>query len=191
MRVIAGELGGRKLKSIDRPGLRPTTDRVRESIFNMLSARIDFEGIAVLDLFAGTGALGIEAISRGAARAIFVEQDRRSVAVITENLRTLGIERRADVAPTDVLRYLASTDKQFDLILADPPYAAALFDRLVDEIFSRDRLSPDGLFVLEHSSAMRPASPDGAEVIVEMVFGDTGVTVYRKVESRESRVAGR
>lgn len=191
MRVIAGELGGRKIRSIDRPGLRPTTDRVRESIFNMLAARIDFDGIVALDLFAGTGALGIEAISRGAARATFVEQDRRSVAVITENLKTLAIADRAEVATSDALGYVASTESRFDLILADPPYAATIFDRLVAGIFTRGLLNPDGLFVLEHAAAMKPACPAGAEVIVKKVFGETGVTVYTRsresgVESRES-----
>lgn len=178
MRVIAGELGGRKLKSLDRPGLRPTTDRVRESIFNMLSARLDFDGVDLLDLFAGTGALGIEAISRGAASAFFVEQDRRSVGVIEENLRALGIADRCSVAGTDVLRFIAATDRRFDLILADPPYAAPFFDKLVEEIFARAILAPDGLFVLEHASAMRPVVPPEAEVVVAKVFGETGVTVY-------------
>ena len=191
MRVIAGELGGRKLRSIDRPGLRPTTDRVRESIFNMLSARLDFDGIDVLDLFAGTGALGIEAISRGAATALFVEQDRRSVAVIEENLRTLGIAARCKVSGSETIRFLGATDRTFDLILADPPYAAPIFDRLVDEIFSRAILAPEGLFILEHASTMRPSVPDAAEVVVEKVFGDTGVTVYEwERSSGEERGVG-
>jgi 16S rRNA (guanine966-N2)-methyltransferase len=182
MRIIAGELGGRKLKSIDRPGLRPTTDRVRESIFSMLTARLDFEGIDVLDLFAGTGALGIEAISRGAATAQFVELDRRSVAVIEENLRTLGIAARCRVVASDAIRFLVKCDRTFDLILADPPYSAALFDQLVHEIFARNLLRPDGLFVLEHSSTLKPAVPEGVRVVVEKTFGETAVTVYAEVE---------
>lgn len=185
MRVIAGELGGRKLRSIDRPGLRPTTDRVRESIFNMLVARIDFEGIELLDLFAGTGALGIEAISRGAARAHFVEQDRRSVAVIQENLDTLGIAESCSVAATDAIRFLEKTDRSFDLIMADPPYAAPLFERLLELIFARAILAPGGLFVLEHASAMRTPAPAEARIVVEKTSGETGVTVYGWGENRE------
>lgn len=183
MRVIAGDLGGRKLKSLDRPGLRPTTDRVRESIFNMLVARLDFDGIAALDLFAGTGALGIEAISRGAATALFVEQDRRSVAVIEENVRTLGIATQCEVIATDALRYLRKSDRTFDLILADPPYAAALFDQLVHDIFAHGLLRPAGLFILEHAAAMKPAVPDGVRVVVEKVLGETGVTVYGVIDN--------
>lgn len=177
LRVIAGELGGRRLKSHERPGLRPTTDRVRESVFSMLGSRIDFDGIEVLDLFAGTGALGIEAISRGAARCRFVESDRRTASLIEENLRDLGIDDCATVTVRDALRYVAETDERFDLIVADPPYAAPIFDQLVHAIFERDMLREQGVFLLEHSSAMKPRVPEAATLVTARSFGDTSVTL--------------
>jgi 16S rRNA (guanine966-N2)-methyltransferase len=180
MRIIAGNLGGRRLKSIDAPGLRPTTDRVRESIFNILAARIDFEGIAVLDLFAGTGALGIEALSRGAARCEFVEQNRRTASLIGENLDALGLAAQSRVVVRDALACLRSADVQFDLVFADPPYAATIFDQLVHDLFSLGRITDQGLLVLEHSSFMRGRSTDVAELVAEKSFGDTGVSIYRK-----------
>jgi 16S rRNA (guanine(966)-N(2))-methyltransferase RsmD len=182
MRIIGGELGGRRLKSIQRPGLRPTTDRVRESMFNMLAARIDFDERSVLDLFAGTGALGIEALSRGAAMCLFVERDRRAAGVIAENVASLGLDERATVTTGDAMKFLASTTDRYDLIFADPPYAATIFQQLVREVFSGEVLSPDGLFVLEHGGTLSVVvAGTGAEVVVEKSFGDTGVTVLGRV----------
>jgi 16S rRNA (guanine966-N2)-methyltransferase len=180
MRIIAGDLRGRVLKSTQTSMLRPTTDRVRESIFNILASRIDFDGLAVLDLFAGTGALGIEALSRGAGRCDFVESDRRAVAVIRENIATLGLEERSRVVQRDVLKYLRESDALYDIIFADPPYAATIFDRLLREVLSCGRLRGDGLFVLEHSSAMRGLTAEGGEVLVERTFGETAIMVVRK-----------
>jgi 16S rRNA (guanine966-N2)-methyltransferase len=180
MRIIAGTHGGRRLKSIDAPELRPTTDRVRESIFNMLASRIEFEGARVLDLFAGTGALGIEALSRGAVSCTFVEKNRKTAAVIRENLATLDLLDNNQIVIGDVLAFLRDNTGQFDLVFADPPYAAAIFDRLVHDLFSLQRIADDGLFVLEHGSFMKGARSQLAEIIVEKSFGDTGVTVYRQ-----------
>ncbi|HVK37850.1 MAG TPA: 16S rRNA (guanine(966)-N(2))-methyltransferase RsmD [Candidatus Kapabacteria bacterium] len=178
LRIIAGDLRGRRLKSHERPGLRPTTDRVRESVFSMLGSRLDFEGIEVLDLFAGTGALGIEAISRGAARCTFVEGDRRTARLIEENLRELGIAERASVVAGDAVKFVSTVEASYDLIVADPPYAATVFDRLVQEVFTRGLLRGSGLFLLEHSSAMRPRSAPGAAIVATRGFGDTDVTIF-------------
>lgn len=183
MRVIGGILGGRRLKSIESPGLRPTTDRVRESMFNILESRIELEGAVVLDLFAGTGALGIEALSRGASHCDFVETNRRAATVIHENLESLGLADRALVLNRDALRHIHSTESVYDIIFADPPYAAPVFDRLVHEIFSHNLILPGGLFVLEHSGFMQGRGSDIAEVVTERTFGDTGVTIYRAVSS--------
>jgi 16S rRNA (guanine966-N2)-methyltransferase len=177
MRIIAGELRGRVLKSAQTSMLRPTTDRVRESVFNILAARIDFDGLAVLDLFAGTGALGIEALSRGAARCDFVESDRKAAAVIKENLSTLGLVGRSRVVQRDALKFLAESDATYDLIFADPPYAATIFDRLTRDVVTLGRLAPEGLFVLEHSSAMRALAAHGGEVVAARTFGETGILI--------------
>ncbi|BBY16739.1 16S rRNA (guanine(966)-N(2))-methyltransferase RsmD [Mycolicibacterium litorale] len=104
-------------------GTRPTADRVREALFNVLDARLDFDGLAVLDLYAGSGALGLEALSRGAARAVFVEQDHRAARTISANIAGLGVGAAAEVRRAPVATILAGgTDRPVDLVLADPPY---------------------------------------------------------------------
>lgn len=119
-RIVGGVAGGRRL-SVPPRGARPTTDRVREALFNMLAARLDFDGLRVLDLYAGSGALGLEALSRGAASALFVESDRRAAEVITRNIAALALPgavvRRAAVAAV-----LAGGGGPVDLVFADPPY---------------------------------------------------------------------
>jgi 16S rRNA (guanine966-N2)-methyltransferase len=126
MRVIAGRLGGRRLKAPAGTVTRPTSDRVREALFGMLA---DVDGAGVLDLFAGTGALGIEALSRGAARAVFVERDRRVAQVLSENLAVLALTADlAEVRREDVLAALRSASARketYDLIFIDPPYRQA------------------------------------------------------------------
>lgn len=179
MRIIGGEFSGRRLKSIDRPGLRPTTDRVRESVFNMLAARIDFDGASVLDLYAGTGALGIEALSRGAARCVFVERDRRVSEVVSANLESLGLAGRTQVVTRDVVKYLQGEPKHYDLVFADPPYAATTIAQLSALVFNNRWLHSAGLFVLEHAGTAQIARPEPAELVLERSFGDTGVSMFR------------
>jgi 16S rRNA (guanine966-N2)-methyltransferase len=104
-------------------GTRPTSDRVREALFNVLDARLDFDGIVVVDLYAGSGALGLEALSRGASRVVFVEQDQRAAATISRNIAELGVDTAAEVRRAPVATVLAGgTDRPVDLVLADPPY---------------------------------------------------------------------
>lgn len=115
-------LGGRRI-SVPPKGTRPTSDRVRESLFNVLDARLDFDGITVLDLYAGSGALGLEALSRGASRAVLVEQDHRAAATISRNVAELGVGTVAEVRRAPVATVLAGgADRPVDLVLADPPY---------------------------------------------------------------------
>jgi 16S rRNA (guanine966-N2)-methyltransferase len=166
------------LKSTQTAMLRPTTDRVRESIFNILAARFEFEDASALDLFAGTGALGIEALSRGAATCEFVESDRRAASVIGDNLRTLGLESRGRVSTRDAMKFIAGPGGPYDLIFADPPYAATIFERLVADIFANGILAPEGIFVLEHAGTMTGPAAAGAELILSRGFGDTGISIY-------------
>ena len=119
MRVITGSARGRRLRELEGLGTRPTTDRVKESMFNIL--QFDIEGSRVLDLFAGTGQLGIEALSRGAAAAVFVEQRRDAAALVRDNLRLTGLADRARVVNGEALSYLASAGEQFDIIFLDRP----------------------------------------------------------------------
>lgn len=178
MRIIAGSLRGRVLKSTQTSMLRPTTDRVRESIFNILASRIELEDAQVLDLFAGTGALGIEALSRGAAFCDFVESDRKAASAIAANLKAFDLEEHSRLIVRDAMKFIGETEKRYDCIFADPPYAAPIFEILVRDIVALGRLRAGGLFVLEHSAAMRGIRAQGAEVVVERSFGDTAVTIY-------------
>ncbi|MCA1687174.1 MAG: 16S rRNA (guanine(966)-N(2))-methyltransferase RsmD [Actinobacteria bacterium] len=148
MRVIAGTAGGIRLAPVPR-GVRPTPDRVRESVFNALGQF--FDGGDILDLYAGTGALGIEALSRGCERAVFIERDGRALAAIRENLRRAGFEGRAEVVRGDVGRVLdrmLTDGRQFNLIFADPPYRIATTE--VGDVASRlgALLAPGGRVVI-------------------------------------------
>ena len=122
MRVVGGALGGRRLETAGTDAIRPTSDRAREAIFNMLVSLDLPKDAMVLDLFAGSGALGIEALSRGAARTTFVDSDKAACATIATNLRALGISDQATVVPLDVSRYLATHSEPVALAFADPPY---------------------------------------------------------------------
>jgi 16S rRNA (guanine966-N2)-methyltransferase len=176
MRVVAGSLGGRRLRAVPGRETRPTSDRVREALFSIIGERVD--GARVLDLFAGTGALAIEALSRGAATAVLVEQAPPAVAVIRANLEDLGVGRRATVRRTRVESYLrGQRDGPFDLVFLDPPYAidvgllAGLLARL-----ARGALAPGALVVLESSSrAEAPPWPAGMVPADRRRYGDTAL----------------
>jgi 16S rRNA (guanine(966)-N(2))-methyltransferase RsmD len=179
MRVIAGSLKGRQLTSPTWKDLRPTSDKLRETLFNVLTPRL--EGARVLDGYAGTGAVGIEAISRGAVQVTFVEQDRRAQALIEENLKRCGVQNgyaiiRATVARGAAILRAGPTFVPFDVILLDPPY-----DHRPDEVLTAvgDLLAPDGILVLEH--ARRQVSPERAGGLVRtrlLHSGDSALSFY-------------
>ncbi len=134
----------------------------------------------MLDLFAGTGALGIEAISRGAAHCDFVEKSRATAETIRANLDMLGLQERARVLVGDAVDMAATTSERYELILADPPYASSVFETLPGIIAARDLLLPRGLFVLEHAGHMKIVPPAGLDPVVERSFGDTGIIIFRQ-----------
>ena len=181
MRIIGGSFRGRRLTVADVPALRPTTDRVRESIFNILAHRVDFEGIRVLDLFAGSGALGIEALSRGAGSALFVEQNRRATTAIKGNLDVFGVGGESRVILRDAMRYLRSFkgDEKFDLIFADPPYRAPVFNELLPAV--QPLLTDHGLFVLERSAEIRIVEPRTLTTVLERRVGGTVIGLYTRM----------
>lgn len=146
MRVITGSARGRKLKEPAGRAIRPTTDKVKESIFNII--QFDIEGRRVLDLFAGTGQLGIEALSRGAASALFLDESGEAVKLVRENLRHCGLENRAQVVQGDSLGYL-SRGERFDLIFLDPPYDSKLLENALSAIQAFDILREGGIMVCE------------------------------------------
>ena len=153
MRVISGTVRGKRLKEPSDYSIRPTTDMVKEALFNII--QFDIEGRRVLDLFAGTGQLGIECLSRGAASVTFVDRSKESVAIVKQNLKTCGFEAR--VVQTDSIGFLSRVDK-YDIILLDPPYATNLLDKALEIINSVDILSEGGIIVCE--SGREKSMPD-------------------------------
>jgi 16S rRNA (guanine966-N2)-methyltransferase len=189
MRVVAGRLGGRRLRAVPGSATRPTSDRVREALFSVLGGRV--EGARVLDLFAGTGALAIEALSRGAVSAVLVEQSTQATAVIGANLEALGLAGAATVRRTKVEVYLrGQRDGPFDLVLIDPPYAlpigmlAGLLARL-----ARGALAPGAVVALESSARAEPPPwPAGMRPDRPRRYGDTALhlATYRPPPSGDT-----
>lgn len=178
MRVIAGEFKGRRLTTPTWDGLRPTSDKLRETLFNILAPRI--AGARVVDGFAGTGAIGIEALSRGAAHVTFIEKDRRAAALIEQNISSCGIEtgfaiERSDVA--DVLRRLPA-ETPFDVIVLDPPYGIATIEATLDAAAAR--LAPGGVLVLERATRREPDIPASLMQMRNVKSGDSTLTFLER-----------
>jgi 16S rRNA (guanine966-N2)-methyltransferase len=167
MRVVAGTARGRRLQAPAGRDVRPTSDRVREAVFNALGSLGAVEGATVLDLFAGSGALGIEALSRGAAAATFVDDDPRALAAVRANLAATGLEALASVVRSDALGFLDGEPGPFDVALCDPPYR---FDRW-DELWAA---LPTALVVAESDREVAP--PEPWEVLRVRRYGSTVVT---------------
>lgn len=179
MRIIAGEARGRKLKSIKSKNTRPTLDRVKEAIFNMIGP--DIFGISGLDLFAGFGNLGLEAISRGADRIIFVENYFKNVKIIKENIILCGFTDRAEVVNEDVFSFLQRIKKEFGLILMDPPYNKGLVKKSLSLIEEYNVIAPEGIVVAEHkaSESIDDDTLSLLKIIKNKKYGDTGVTILQ------------
>lgn len=174
-RIIGGAAGGRRI-AVPPRGTRPTTDRVRESLFNILTARLELTGLSVLDLYAGSGALGLEALSRGAAAALFVESDPRTGSVIARNIETLGLPgatlRRGPVAAV----LAGGTAVAFDLVLADPPYdvGAAEVEGVLAALAAHGWVHGGSVAVVERAAGGAPLNwPQGWSVWPQRVYGDT------------------
>ncbi len=179
MRVISGEARGRRLKELPGLDIRPTTDRVKESLFNII--QFEIEGRRVLDLFGGTGQLGVEALSRGAAFCTFVDQRREAADVIRANLALCGFENRARVIQGDSLAFLSSCGEKFDLILADPPYQTDLLEKSLKMAAAFDILSEGGIMVCE-SPADKSMPPVDAPLAWgrEYRYGKIKLTLCRR-----------
>jgi 16S rRNA (guanine966-N2)-methyltransferase len=179
MRVITGSARGRRLKELEGMETRPTTDRVKEGLFSII--QFEIEGRRVLDLFAGTGQLGIECLSRGAASAVFVDRRSDALKLIRENLKTTDLSDRASVISGDALEFLKSRRERFDLIFLDPPYGAGLLEPALEQIVRFDILSPHGIIVAEHpSETVLPPLPAPYRVHRAYRYGKIGVTVCRR-----------
>lgn len=181
MRVITGTARGRRLKEPQGMDIRPTTDMVKEAIFNII--QFEVEGRRVLDLFAGTGQMGIEALSRGAGSAVFVDESREAVKLINHNLEHCRLQ--AQVHQADSLKFLERCGK-FDLIFADPPYDTTLLDAALQKIFRFDILSDGGIIVCESTrEAVLPDPEKPYFVRKDYRYGKVKLTVYGRQVTEE------
>jgi 16S rRNA (guanine966-N2)-methyltransferase len=174
VRIVAGSAGGRRIDVPPGPGTRPTSDRVREAVFNALDSLDAIDGARVLDGFAGSGALGIEALSRGAAHATFADTDAQAAGIVEANLRALGLADAASVATRSAEGALGSGGP-FDLVLLDPPYAYDGWGELLADLVSV--LAPDAVVVIESDRAV--ALPAGLRCVRTKTYGGTVVQFAR------------
>jgi 16S rRNA (guanine966-N2)-methyltransferase len=181
MRIIAGTLKGRRLAAPTWDGLRPTSDKLRETLFNILAPRI--AGARVLDGYAGTGALGLEALSRGASHVTFVEKDRRAAALIEENAQVCGLKGGYTIENGDFLASRPRFAGSFDLILLDPPYDIGDVHSVLDR--AAGLLASDGLLVLERATRTEPEVPATLARVRDVKSGDSTLTMFVKAGSSE------
>ena len=185
MRVITGSARGCRLKELEGMETRPTTDRVKEGLFNII--QFDIEGRKVLDLFAGTGQLGIECLSRGAASAVFVDRRTDAVKLIRENLKATRLSDKARVVSGDSMEFLKNLRESFDLIFLDPPYEAGLLEPAIAHIAKFDILSPHGIIVAEHPVGMAlPALAAPYRLHRTYRYGKIALSLYRRGGNEEN-----
>lgn len=181
MRVVSGSAKGRPLKSVPGSGTRPTTDKVKEALFSMIGPY--FEGGAALDLFAGTGGLGIEALSRGMELAVFVDMEPKSIDTVRSNLKAAKLESQAEVYRNDAGRALSAMEKRgrsFDLVFLDPPYRLKHGDELMLTMAQKGLLRPEAVVVLEHESDfVYPEDIPGFYRTRQAVYGETTISIYK------------
>ena len=177
MRVVAGKYGGRPLKTLEGKTTRPTTDKVKGAIFNMIGPY--FDGGRVLDLYAGSGSLAIEAISRGMASAVLVEKDRRAQTIISQNIIMTKEKERFELLKMESNRALELVTGQFDLVLLDPPYAKEQIAANIEKLVERELLSDDVLVVCEPAKSVDlPEEIAGLGIWKQKIYGISKVTVY-------------
>ncbi|WP_171172034.1 16S rRNA (guanine(966)-N(2))-methyltransferase RsmD [Ruegeria sp. HKCCA0370] len=181
MRIIAGEFRGRALASVGKGDagahLRPTTDRVRESLFNVLNHQIDFDGLRVLDLFAGTGALGLEALSRGASHVTFVDDGRVAQGLIRKNIDLTRSADRTDLFCRDATRLGDNPGAPYDLVFLDPPYGKSMGQKAVAAL-ANGWIADDALLVWEENAPMQ--APAGFTLQDSRKYGDTHISLMWK-----------
>jgi 16S rRNA (guanine966-N2)-methyltransferase len=178
MRIISGKFKSRRLKGTPPAGIRPTSDKLRETLFNILGPRV--QGATFLDGCAGVGAIGIEAISRGAAFVYFVEQSRKACQMIRENLKALEIGEGFKVLEMDLIKSLNALDASLDIAFIDPPYERDdLYEAALERFGSASRLAPEGLLIMEHSKRKDlPESAGRLRKIRSLVQGDAALAFY-------------
>ncbi|HEV8385913.1 MAG TPA: 16S rRNA (guanine(966)-N(2))-methyltransferase RsmD [Candidatus Acidoferrales bacterium] len=185
MRVVAGKFGSRTLRGPRGQAMRPTSDRLRETLFNILGDAV--EDSVFVDAYAGTGAVGIEALSRGASRAVFIEKHRAAVALIRKNLSVLGIEENAEVLPVDAVKGLAVLAKEgtrADFVFADPPYAdEEEYERVLEMLGASPLVLPGGHVIFEHDRRKKLKDRAGNLTRIRRVEqGDAVLSIYERLE---------
>lgn len=181
MRVIAGICRGKKLAAPPGSTTRPTSDRVKEALFSILTSRIDFADIRVLDICAGTGSLGIEALSRGAGSCCFIESSRSVISILEKNLLDTGFRSRSELVTMDVTRalHVIAGRGRFDLAFFDPPYDAGLYGRVLETVGSADLLSPGSVLVAECSARNPLQEAYGLlKRLDRRVYGETALELF-------------
>ncbi|MBR5155248.1 MAG: 16S rRNA (guanine(966)-N(2))-methyltransferase RsmD [Clostridia bacterium] len=182
MRVISGQARGLKLASPEGLDTRPTTDRVKESMFNIIAPYLPAEDI--LDLFSGSGALGIEALSRNSKHGVFVESDRSALSILKQNLERARQAQKAEVMPIDAFTYLSRANVKFDIIFLDPPYNKGLLTRAVNEVAEKGLLKDGGIIVAE-SEAGGEVPPSGSfHILKSAKYGKTMVFVLGNAQTQ-------
>ncbi len=179
MRVIAGSARGQKLSCLQGEQIRPTLDRVKESVFNMISFSVP--GSSVLDLFAGSGALGIEALSRGAEKAVFVDVCPASLQTARQNLAKTRLEEKSACVCSDYAAFLADTNETFDIIFLDPPYAAGYITSALAGIRERHLLRHDGIIICEYNSADEVICPEGFTLYRNKKYGIARILLMKEL----------
>lgn len=182
LRVIAGKYRGRKLISPDGQEIRPTTDRVKENVFNLISLKLP--GSNFLDLFAGSGGIGIEAISRGSEKTVFVDKSQISIACLKENLEKLKVNEGHIIYCEDsfnIISKLEVQNEKFDIIYLDPPYKTGIYQEAIKKIAEADILSEDGIVVSEHSvEDVFSELPESFILLKEKKYGSIVVSIYKR-----------
>jgi 16S rRNA (guanine(966)-N(2))-methyltransferase RsmD len=176
MRVITGEARGRKLITLEGEDVRPTTDKVKEAVFSAI--QFDIQGRKFLDLFAGSGQLGIEALSRGAESAVFVDSSRKAVDIIRKNLANTGFYDRAEVLHTDGLSYLSMTGEQFDIVYLDPPYSTGVLQEVLPKVV--EKVKKTGIIIVENPEKEEIFEKYGDFMLDRQKhYGKIKITMYR------------
>jgi 16S rRNA (guanine(966)-N(2))-methyltransferase RsmD len=179
MRVIAGKYKGRKLETVKDNSVRPATDRVKGAIFNVLQSRVHWPSSKVLDLYAGSGSVGIEALSRGASNCIFVEKSRSALQYLKSNISSIGADAEANVVYGDVNMFVEGTRTKFDVVFADPPYALEALKEIPNKIFAKDIIAEDGYLIIEHPTRYEFSAGSLWEVVVLKEYGNTSVSFFQ------------
>ncbi len=180
MKIVGGIYGGRRLAVPKNRDIRPTTDKVRGAVFNMLASRDCIDGAVVLDAFCGTGALGLEALSRGAAQCTFMDKHRTSLDLARENVNALGVQD-AQFISGDATKKLFTSDQKFSLVFLDPPYHRGLVRGTIDHLITAQILSSDAWIVCETERGAQGYVPDGFSLEQEKTYGEITVRILSSI----------